>query len=54
VYPFESQKLENFDAEMLSFLLYVLFETYPSFDGNSNFINSQIFGRVVIFGKCAI
>ena len=47
-------EFENFDAEMLAFLWYVLFENHPSFEGNNNFVNSQIFGRVVKFGKCAI
>ena len=47
-------KLENFDAETLVFLWYVLFENHPPFEGKSNFVNSQIFRRVVKFGKCAI
>ena len=47
-------KFENFDAEMLALLWYVLFENHPFFEGNSNFVNCQIFGRVVKFGKCAI
>jgi len=44
-------KLENFVAKTLAFLWYVLFENHPRFEGNNNFINSQIFGRVVKFGK---
>ena len=47
-------KFEHFDAEMLAFFWYVLFETHPPFVRNSNFISSQIFGRVVKFGKCVI
>jgi len=47
-------KFENFDAEMLLFLWYVLFENHPSFEGNNNFFDSQIFGIVVKYGKCAI
>jgi len=40
-------KFENFDAEKLAFFLYVLFENHPSREGNNNFVNSQIFGKVV-------
>jgi len=47
-------QLENFDAETLAFPQYALFENYPSFEGNDDFVNSQIFGRVVKFGNCAI
>jgi len=48
-------KFENFDAETLAFFFwYVLFENFPSLEGNNNFVNSQIFGRVVKFGKCGI
>jgi ribosomal protein L31 len=47
-------KFENVDAETLAFLWYVLFENHPAFEGNNKFVNSQIFGRVVKFGKCAI
>jgi hypothetical protein len=39
---------------MLAFLWYVLAENDPSFEGNNIFANTQIFGRVVKFGKCAI
>jgi ribosomal protein L31 len=46
-------KFENFDAEILVFLWYVQFENHPLFEGNNNFINSQIFRRVVKFEKCA-
>ena len=42
---------ENFDADTLVFLWYVLFENHPFLVGNNNFVNSQIFGRVVKFGK---
>jgi hypothetical protein len=45
---------ENFDAETLAFLWYELFENHPPFVGNSNFVNSHIFGRVVKFGKGVI
>ena len=45
-------KFENFDAKMLVFLWYVLFENHPLFEGNNNFVKSQIFRRVVKFGKC--
>jgi len=45
-------KFENFDDETLAFIIwYVLFENHPSLEGNNNFVNSQIFGRVVEFGK---
>jgi len=37
---------------MLALLRYVLSENHPSFEGNNNFVNSQIFGRVVKFGMC--
>jgi len=47
-------KFENFDAETLAFFWYVLFENHPSLEGNNNFVNSQIIGRVVTFGKCGI
>ena len=47
-------KFENFDAETLAFFWYVLFENHSSLEGNNNFINSQIFGRVLKFGKCGI
>jgi len=47
-------KFENFDAETLAFLWYVLFENHPPFKENNNFANSQIFRRIVKFGKCAI
>jgi len=47
-------KFENFDAETLALLCYVLLENHPLFEGNNNFINSQIFRRVVKFGKYAI
>ena len=47
-------KFENFDAETLAFLWYVLFENHPSLEGDNNFVNSQIFERVVKFGKCGI
>jgi len=47
-------RFENFDSETLAFLWYVLFENHPSLKGNNNLINSQIFGRVVKFGKCSI
>jgi hypothetical protein len=33
---------------------YILFEYHPSFEGNNNIVNSQIFEKVVKFGKCAI
>jgi len=46
-------KFENFDTETLVFLWYVLFENHPPFEGNNNFINSQIFRRVVEFAKCS-
>ena len=46
-------KFENFDVETLAFLWYVLFENHPPFEGNNKFVNSQIFRRVVKFGKCA-
>ena len=45
-------KFENFDAKMLAFLRYVMSENHPSFDGKNNFVNSQIFRRVVKFGMC--
>jgi len=47
-------QLENVDAETLAFLCYVQFENYPFFEGNNYFVNSQIFGRVIKFGNCAI
>ena len=47
-------KFENFDAETLAFLWYILLENNPSFEGNNNFIYCQIFGRVVKFRKRAI
>jgi len=47
-------KIEKFDAEMLAFFWYVLFENHPSLEGNNNFVNSLIFGRVAKFGKCGI
>jgi len=47
-------EFENFDSETLAFLWYVLFENHPSLKGKNNLINSQIFGRVVKFGKCDI
>ena len=46
-------KFENSDVETLAFLLYVLFENHPPFEGNKNFVNSQVFRRVVKSGKCA-
>ena len=46
-------KFENFDVETLVFLRHVLFENRPPFEGNNSF-KSQIFRRVVKFGKCAI
>jgi len=46
-------KFENFDVKTFAFLWYVLFEDHPPFEGNNNFVNSQIFRRVVKFGKCA-
>jgi len=46
-------KFENSDVETLAFLWYVLFENHPPFEGNNNFVSSQIFRRVVKFGKCA-
>jgi len=56
VIPVSSQvtKFENFDAKLLAFLWYDMFENHPSFERNNNFVNNQIFRRVVIFGKCAI
>jgi len=36
-------KFENFDAEMLAFFWYVLFENHPSLEGNNNFVNNQSF-----------
>jgi len=39
---------------MLAFFWYVLFENHPSLEGKNNFINSQIIGRAVKFGKCDI
>jgi len=52
VYPVESQ-FEKFDAETLAFLWYVLFQNHPPLERKKNiFVNSQIFGRVVKFGKC--
>jgi hypothetical protein len=33
---------------------YVLFKNHPPSEGNNNFVNSQIFRRVLKFGKCAI
>jgi len=47
-------KFEHFDAETLAFFWYVLFENHPPFEGNNNFVNSHMFGRVVKFGKCVI
>ena len=47
-------KFENFDAETLAFFWYVLFENHPSLEGKNNFVNSQIFRRVVKLGKCGI
>ena len=49
-----SHKVENFDAETLAVFWYGLIENHPSLEGNNNFVNSQIFGRVVKSGKCAI
>ena len=46
-------KFENLDVETLAFLWYVLFENHPPFEGNNNFVNSEIFKRVVKFGKCS-
>jgi ribosomal protein L31 len=31
-----------------------MFEKHPSFEGNNNIVNSQIFKRVIKFGKCAM
>jgi len=45
-------KFKNFDAELLAFLWYVLFGNHPSFEGNKDFVNNQIFRRAVKFGKC--
>jgi len=36
-------EFEKFDAKMLVFLWYVLFENHPSLEGNNNLINSHIF-----------
>jgi hypothetical protein len=47
------KKFAYFDAHMFEFLWYVFFEIHPHFEGNNN-LNSQIFGRVVKFGKCAV
>ena len=47
-------KFENFEAETLAFFWYVLYENHPTLEVNNNFVNSQIFGRVVKFGKCGI
>jgi len=47
-------KFEYFYAATFSFLWYVLFEYLPSFKEYNNFANSQIFRRIVKFGKCAI
>ena len=52
MYSVNLQSLKNFDAKMLAFIRYVLSENHPSFEGNNNFVNSQIFGRVVKFGMC--
>jgi len=43
-----------FDAGTLAFFWYVLFQSHPSLEGNNKFVNSQIFGSVIIFGKCGI
>ena len=43
-----------FDAGTLAFFWYVLFQSHPSLEGNNKFVNSQIFGRVIRFGKCGI
>ena len=53
VYPVESQSLKILMSKRLRFLWYVLFENHPPFEGNNKFVNSQIFRRVVKFGKCA-
>jgi len=45
---------EHFDAETLAFFCYVMFENHPPFEGNNKFVNCQIFGRVVKYGKCVI
>jgi len=42
------------DAETLASSWYELFENHPPFERNNIFVNSQIFGRVVKFGKCVI
>jgi hypothetical protein len=39
---------------MLVFLQYVLFEKDAFSAQNNNFVDSQIFGRFVEFGKCRI
>jgi hypothetical protein len=49
-----SHKVWKFLCQNASVLWYVLFENHPPSEGNNNFFNSQIFGRVVKFGKCAI
>ena len=41
-------------TKRVRFFWCVLFENNLSLEGNSNFVNSQIFGRVVKFGKCGI
>ena len=43
-------KFENFDAATLVFFGMYYFENHRSLEGNNNFVNSQIFGRVVKFG----
>jgi len=49
-----SHKVWKFWCRNAAFFWYVLFENRPSLEGNNNFVNFQIFGRVVKFGKYGI
>jgi hypothetical protein len=49
VYPLELRSFVRFYAKKFVFLLDVLFENYPCFEEDDDFIYCQMFGRVVKF-----
>jgi len=54
VYPVESQSLKILMPKCFHFFGMYYLKITPPLEGNNIFIKSQIFRRVVKFGKCAI
>ena len=54
VYSVESQSLKILMPKRFHFFGMYCLKITPPFEGNNNFVKSQIFRRILKFGKCAI